>query len=253
MRSLLRRLNQLEAAGHPRLRSGRPQPSVLDLATSLRLGFAIVAVAGVLLTGCGDDLCTSASACPVGPSETPSQEDWRLAGDATLTLLNRKLGTHLEVPLDTRSFDFRAGGPDETCDTTTAAACSQVPVVLSMRLPTIEHDDPETGKLTFVTKDPEITVFGTMSLDLVDTDVNVYRAATLEARTCSSLQSSPPDGAFRDQGHQVHWTSQIELRVSRDGQSGTLSFMDMPLTLTSNEASCEPFEFYLSAELSLER
>jgi hypothetical protein len=170
-----------------------------------------------------------------------------------LTVLNHELDQRLDVPLGIGAFDFFVGGPAETCDTMTGTACSEVDVVFSMRLPTIDHDDPATGELTFVTKKPEITVFGTMSLDAVQPDENVYRAATLDTRTCSSLQSSPPDGPFRGQGHQVRWASTIEFLASRVGEGATLSFTGLPLTLTSNEASCEPFTFDLSGALALER
>jgi hypothetical protein len=214
---------------------------------------AAVAVAGLVLAGCGEDVCTGASACPVGPSETPSQEHWRLTSSATLTLFNDTLDDRDDVPLRTSDVDLSLGGPEETCDTTTDAACEEIAVVLAMRLPTVEHKEPETGELRFVTKNPVITVFGTMSLDEGSSSENVYRAATLDVRTCSSLQSSPPDGPFRGQGHQVRWTSQFEFRAFREGAGGTLSFSGMPLTFTSNAESCEPFSLDLSGNLELER
>ena len=212
---------------------------------------ATLAVAGLLLAGCGDDRCTDESACPAGPSETPSQELWRINGNFSLTLVTPK--QRIDVPIRPRDLHFFVAGSAETCDTATSEACSEIDVELLMLLPTIDHDHPETGELVFVTKDPEITVFGTMSLDPAYTDESVYRAATLEARTCSELQSSPPDGPFRGQGHQVHWTSEIEFRVSREGEGATLSFTGMPLTLTDVVESCEPFEFSLTGNLALGR
>jgi len=227
----------------------------MDPMLDLRHGWTAVAlaVAGLVLAGCGDDLCTSESACPAGPSETPSQEQWRLTGNVSLKLLNPKLNNLTDMQLEVGDLDFFAGGSAETCDTATAEACSQINVVLSMRLPILEHEDPETGELSFVTKDPDITVFGTMSLDPAYPNESVYRAETLDVRTCSRLQSSPPEGPFRGQGHQVQWASQIEFQASREGQGATLSFTGMPLTLTSNAESCEPFELSLSGDFELER
>ncbi|HEY3253079.1 MAG TPA: hypothetical protein VGJ91_03990, partial [Polyangiaceae bacterium] len=164
-----------------------------------------------------------------------------------------ELNDGVEAPLGPGTLDFLVEGPAETCDTTTSAACSQIDALLSMRLPSIDHDDPKTGKLTFVTKDPEVTAFGTMALDAMSPDESVYRAATLDVRACSSLQSSPPDGPFRGQGHQVSWKSQIEFHAARGSESAILSFTDMPLTLTSNAPSCEAFGFLLSGDLELQR
>jgi len=222
-------------------------------AFNVRLGWAALEIAALVLTGCGEDVCTSGQACPVGPSVVPSQERWRVTSDATLTLLNTELNQELDVSLGAGALDFWVDGPADTCDTTTDAACSQIEVMLSMGLPSIDHDDPKTGKLTFATKDVEVTAFGTMALESMYPDENLYRAATLDVRTCSSLQSSPPDGPFRGQGHQVTWKSQIEFHASRGHESTILRFTHMPLTLTSNAASCEPFEFLLSGDFELER
>jgi hypothetical protein len=215
--------------------------------------WAVGTFAGFLLTGCGNDVCTDARGCPMGPSVTPTQEHWRLAGDVTLTLLNHVLDERSDVPLGVGAFDLFVGGPAETCDTTTAMACAEIDVVLSMRLPTINHRDPETGELSFVTLEPRVTVFGSMSLNAVLSEENVYGAETLEARTCSMQQSSPTDGPFRDQGDLVSWASAIEFLVSREGAGATLNFTGLPLTLTSNVASCEPFTLDLSGAVALER
>jgi hypothetical protein len=219
----------------------------------LRHSSVAVALAGLVLTGCGEDRCTSSSACPSKPTEIPSQEHWRLAYDNAVTIFNKTLDDRDDAVLVTDAFDLFASGPEDTCDTTTSAACSQIDVVFSMRLPTIVHKEPETGEPVFVTKDAELTVFGTLSLDSGSEDENVYGAAALDTRTCSRSQTLPPDGPFRAQGHEARWTPELEFRVSRTNGAAALTFAGMPLTLTGNDASCETFSFDVSGNLALER
>ena len=61
--------------------------------------------------------------------------------------------------------------------------------------------EPETGELRFVTKEPGITVFGTMSLDAMQPGENVYRAGDARrAQLAAAYRLSPPDRPFRGPG-----------------------------------------------------